>query len=499
MNELLARLADRVSTDPGSVVLETANETLTAFELHAAIRLFADTLKSVDVKRLGLLAENSPGWIIADLACQLADICLIPLPHFFSDTQLFNSMASAGVDTVLTDDPGRLHAIVPGHAEPFACGEQYRLTLNAVDNPKSRALPDGSRKITFTSGSTGAPRGVCLDNAQQLRVAHALAAAIGITRPRHLCLLPLSTLLENIGGVYVPLLTDGTIIAPPGVDVGLGGSTGLSIPKMLQALERHQPTSMIILPQMLVGLVAALEDGWKPPASLEFVAVGGGKVSSALIHLARNAGLPVYEGYGLSETASVTCLNRAGCDLPGSAGQPLAHVDVSIENDEIVVRGNTFLGYLDDQESWYPESVATGDLGHFDAQGFLYISGRKKNVLISSFGRNINPEWVESQLLSQPLLAQCFVFGDDRPWCIALLAPADPDCTDQEIQAWIDLANLDLPDYARIGAWYRLSERLTTEDGLMTDNGRPRRALIEQHYGPIIDSLYSRPLTVNAS
>ncbi len=499
MNELLARLMERVSTDPNSIAVEGTSETLTVLELNFAIQKFSDTLQTADIKCLGLLAENSPGWIIADLAAQLADICLVPLPHFFSDQQLSNCIEHAGVDAILTDDSIRISNFTSNELVPFGYGEKHHLLLNKITNPKTLALPNGTRKITFTSGSTGDPRGVCLDHAQQLRVAKALTTATQISGPRHLCLMPLSTLLENIGGVYAPLLTDGTVIVPAGADVGLGGSASLGILQMLNALEQYQPTSIILLPQMLVGLVAALEDGWVPPESLQFVAVGGGKVSPALILSARESGLPVYEGYGLSEAASVTCLNRPGCELPGSVGQPLEHIDIQIDDDEIMVHGNTFLGYLDDVSSWYPSFVATGDLGHIDEQGFLHISGRKKNILISSFGRNINPEWVESQLLSHPLLTQCYVFGDARPWCIALIAPSDPTHTNQEIQEWVDYVNASLPDYARVQTWHRLSVPLTAGDGLITDNGRPRRMMIEQHYAQIIESLYSNQLAANPS
>lgn len=491
MNELLARLSERAATNPDAVSVEGAHETLTAAGLLSGIHRFGESLQAVGIDRIGLLAQNSPAWIIADIACQYADICLVPLPHFFSDTQLLNTIERAGIDALLTDDPTRFEQIIPSYELSFDCGQAYGLTLNAITPPQRHALPDGTSKITFTSGSTGTPRGVCLDNAQQIRVAQALATAMPFTSPRHLCLLPLSTLLENIGGVYLPLLTDGTVTAPPGADVGLSGSAGLDIPKMLQALERRQPTSIILLPQMLVALVAAIDSGWTPPSSLEFVAVGGGKISPDLIHLARSAGLPVYEGYGLSETASVACLNLPGRDTPGSVGQPLEHVDIQIENGEIVVLGNSFLGYLDDPASWYPQSVATGDLGHLDEKGFLHINGRKKNILISSFGRNINPEWVESQLLGGSLLSQCVVFGDTKPWCGALLAPANADCSDQDIQAWIDRVNSGLPDYARVLAWHRLEAPLSISDGFLTDNGRPRRARIEHDYSAVIESFYS--------
>jgi long-chain acyl-CoA synthetase len=491
MNELLNRLADRAVTCPDAVAVESADEKLTASELLAEIYSFAESLKAANVRRLGLLAQNRPGWIIADLACQYADICLLPLPHFFSNDQLLSSIERAGVDALLTDESTRLAHVIDCREVSFDHGNARYLTLHKIADTAYPPIPEGTRKITFTSGSTGTPRGVCLDNAQQLRAALALDEAVHITNPRHLCLLSLSTLLENIAGVYYPLLADGTVIVPPGAETGLSGGSGLDILKMIRVVEMYQPASLILLPQMLVALVAAMEDGWIPPASLMFVATGGGKIAADLIHMARAGGLPVFEGYGLSETASVACLNRPDCDAPGSAGKPLAHVDVSIENAEIIVSGSSFLGYLDDAANWYGTSVATGDLGHLDEQGFLHISGRKKNVLISSFGRNISPEWVESHLLSHPLLTQCFIFGDARPWCVALLAPADQSCSDREIQEWVDQINFDLPHYARILNWHRLSKTLTAEDGLVTENGRPRRGPIENRYSHIIESLYS--------
>jgi long-chain acyl-CoA synthetase len=499
MNQLLIRLGDRAANCPDAVSVEGAQAKLTASGLLSGMHAFSACLEAAGVERIGLLAQNSPGWILADIAAQHAGVCLVPLPHFFSDIQLLHAIDCAGIDALITDDPLRIDRIVPGHELGFDCGQAYGLTLRAVAKAQSRNLPEGTTKITFTSGSTGAPRGVCLNNTQQLRVAMALAAATPGANHRHLCLLPLSTLLENIGGIYVPLLTDSTVTTLPGADIGFSSNTGLDIPKMLQALERHQPTSVILLPQMLVALVAAAQEGWVPPPSLEFIAVGGGFVSAELIGLARSAGLPVYEGYGLSETASVVSLNLPEHDIPGSVGRPLSHVDVEIEDGEVMIRGNSFLGYLDSPSSWYTQEVATGDLGYLDEKGFLYISGRKKNILISSFGRNISPEWVESEMLGGSLLSQCVVFGDTRPWCVALLAPTDPACSDDEIQAWIDRVNSGIPDYARVLGWHRLEEPLSVESGFLTDNGRPRRAQIEDAYGAVIDSFYSQSQRQNTA
>jgi long-subunit acyl-CoA synthetase (AMP-forming) len=487
MNPIEAALENRV---PDDIVLVDSVAALTAGQLLTHIDELRSMLARAGIDRLGLLAGNSAAWVAADLACQFADICLLPMPVFFADAQLRHSMQSAGINAVLTDDPQRVTAVAGIDRAPNDCGSWQGLTLLRFPNGPRSELPAGTQKITFTSGSTGTPRGVCLSVKQQLCVADALAKALQFQAPRHLCLLPLSTLLENVSGVYYPLLAGGTVVTPTDTDTGFSGSTGLDMLSMLRAFSRHQPTSIILLPQMLVGLVAALETGWKAPAELRFAAVGGAKVSPELIRCARDFGLPVYEGYGLSETASVACLNHPGKDLPGSVGSPLSHVQVGVEDGEIIIAGNTFLGYLNEPASWGKSQVATGDLGEQDAEGFVHLFGRRKNLLISSFGRNISPEWVESELLLYPEIAQCVVVGDARPYCTALIAAASPAIDNQRIGSLLKIVNQGLPDYARIQRWHRLREMLRHADGLFTENGRPRRMAIAEHFAATIDSMY---------
>jgi len=449
------------------------------------------TLTKAGIDRAGLLAGNSAAWVITDLACQVADICLLPLPTFFAGSQLLHSISSVGLDAIVTDDPERVIDLLGAKRVTTVAGFGFGLTLLQLSGYAHPSLPPRTRKITFTSGSTGTPRGVCLGIEQQLYVASALDQALQLGAPRHLCLLPLSTLLENVGGVYYPLLAGGTVVVPPERETGFSGTTGLNVIEMLHALERHQPTSIILLPQMLVGLVAALEEGWRAPDSLQFAAVGGAKVPVELLQRARDLGFPVYEGYGLSETASVACLNLPGSERIGSAGRALPHVDVRIDSGEVLISGNAFLGYVDEPDSWGANMIATGDLAELDADGYLHLRGRRKNLLISSLGRNISPEWVESELLSYPEIDQCIVVGDARPYCAALITPAEPGVDDHAIQALLDQANAKLPDYARIQRWHRLERTLSPADGLFTENGRPRRTAIARTFAPVIESLYS--------
>ena len=110
--------------------------------------------------------------------------------------------------------------------------------------------------------------------------------------------------------------------------------------------------------------------------------------------------------------------------------------------------------------------------------------------LLSAF---ISPEWVESELLAGPLLAQAVVVGDARPWCAALVYGTAASSSDADIGAWIQQVNQRLPDYARIVDWQRLSEPLSVESGLLTSNGRPRRHAIEAQYRSLIEELYASP------
>ncbi|MBL4761127.1 MAG: AMP-binding protein [Gammaproteobacteria bacterium] len=444
--------------------------------------------QSINAKVIALRAGNSIDWLVTDLACQELGLIFIPLPAFFTDDQIQQCLSSAGVDLLLSDQPISPQGFgVPDEAVEYSGKDRpwpfYAWKLTPCDAP---ILPEGTQKITFTSGSTGNPKGVCLSFDHQWQVAQSLADAIDIKCPKHLCLLPLSTLLENIAGVYTPLLSGGEVVVPSDDDRGLQGSSKLDAKVLLACISNVQPTTMILVPQLLMLLVQACMAGWQPPSTLKFVAVGGGKVSAQLIHKARSLGLPVFQGYGLSECGSVVALNTLAHDQLDSVGQVLPHCHVVVENNEVVVSDAVHLGYLGDPASWHPEKMPTGDIGSIKG-GVLYINGRSKNILISSFGRNISPEWVESVLLSTPLLTQCVVLGDERPYLIALVT-APKQFSDVDIERHVDVCNSKLPDYAKVGSWLRLSD---AEIQLyLTANGRPQREKMTQVFSDRINQLY---------
>jgi long-subunit acyl-CoA synthetase (AMP-forming) len=214
-------------------------------------------------------------------------------------------------------------------------------------------------------------------------------------------------------------------------------------------------------------------------------------VSAALITEARGLELPVYEGYGLAESASLVSLNTPKIDQAGSCGLPLPHVQVDIEHFEITIRGDSMLGYAGEPESWHQTRIYTGDLGYMDDWGFLHLTGRRNNLLLSSHGQIISPEWVESELLSAPVLAEAMVVGNSRPYCVALLAARNTDTSDRALDAAVAAANIRLPDYAQVKHWLRLETPFSDDAELILENGQLRRERIALKYRDQIEALYS--------
>ena len=135
---------------------------------------------------------------------------------------------------------------------------------------------------------------------------------------------------------------------------------------------------------------------------------------------------------------------------------------------------------------------ATGDLGYLDADGFLHVTGRRKNMFITSFGRNVSPEWIESELCDEPPIAQAAVFGEARPWNVAVIVPT-PTATPRQVAVAIDSVNGRLPDYARVGDYVLADEPFAPRNGQSTTNGRIRRPALWNCYRARLNALYDEP------
>ncbi|MAI61845.1 MAG: hypothetical protein CBB87_05020 [Micavibrio sp. TMED27] len=429
---------------PEKIALKDTVRSITYGDLNLEVDARIDALYDVDV--LAIALDNSVEWILWDLAAMKAGIPCVPLPPFFSEEQVYHSLHSSGVSHILSP-------------------EGLRETGTGVVG----LLTEGTAKVTYTSGTTGTPKGVCLSKNAMLNVAKNIVDVLGEEFVgKHVCTLPLGVLLENVAGVYAGLMAGCTLHLPS------LKSYGEHYAALYDVLKDRAANSVILVPEMLRTLMAQVVNKGPLP-TLKYIAVGGSKIDPSLIMQARAMGLPVYEGYGLSECASVVALNTPYDDRAGSAGKPLPHIKTRIIDGEIYIKNNGFLGYVGETA---PDTIHTGDLGDIDGDGFLSVTGRSKNVLITSYGRNISPEWVEAKLLAHADIAQAIVYGDGASELSALIVPAfaGANVKDAAISA-----NSTLPDYARIKD-FTFVPPFTLESGMLTGTGRPRRETILKHY-----------------
>jgi long-subunit acyl-CoA synthetase (AMP-forming) len=468
------------AADPGRVALLGVEGALTYGALVDAVGDAARVLEARGARVLASRLDNGPTWAVLDLACWHAGVVHVPLPAFFSDEQVAHVLAAAGVDTLAA--PGSA-----GGPDTLAIAGTV-LALRRLPNMPV-PIHRGTAKISFTSGSTGRPKGACLSGESLAAVAGGVAAALApLGIARHLSALPLPVLLENVAGLYAPLAAGATCVLAPLASVGLSGSSGFDAGVLQRAVERWLPDTAIVLPQMLRAWAAhrgarQAAPGAVPVLAPRFVAVGGAAVGAPTLLAARSTGLPAYEGYGLTEGGSVQTLNLPGADLPGSAGRALPHARVRVSAaGEIEIAGSPMLGYLGEAPrpagEWWP----TGDLGRLDDAGFVHLTGRLRNLLVTAFGRNVSPEWVETALQSQPAIGVAVVFGDGMPALSVVIWPSRSGLSRDAIDGAVRAANATLPDYARIHRWVAAALPFDTASGMATANGRPQREAIERHH-----------------
>jgi long-subunit acyl-CoA synthetase (AMP-forming) len=418
-------------------------------------------------QRIGLLGSNGTEWAVAQLAAWFAGKTVVPMPAFFSRLQLEHLLKDAGID----------HVVATHEAAGLAAALGLNVTLASAHATETLPEPsEGAGMIAYTSGSTGHPKGVHLGLEQIDWQARALAAAIGATSDdSYLSVLPLALVLETITAICVPLLVGArTHFATAVADsVGSGRPAGLS-----QAFDTWRPTTAVLVPQLLSAWIAELEaDGKQAPDSLRFVAVGGAPIPDALSARAWKGGIPVHEGYGLTECCSVVAVNRPGRRKAGTAGEPLPGLDIAIEDGEIVVRGPTVMqGYLHGAPATGP--WRTGDLGRLTRDGRLHVAGRKDTLIITASGRNISPEWVEAMVASDPRVAACVALGHGMDHVSVLLIPSllgeswlmeEPRA---HVLLWLEQVCIDAPSYAVPKDFVVCPAAQAKRLGLLTTNGR---------------------------
>jgi long-chain acyl-CoA synthetase len=253
---------------------------------------------------------------------------------------------------------------------------------------------------------------------------------------------------------------------------------------------------------------------------VRFAVSGGAALGERLGHFFRGAGITILEGYGLTETSAAAVVNRPDGNKIGTVGRPLPGVTVRIADDaEVLIKGpNFFAGYLHNDtataETFHDGWLLTGDLGELDDEGYLWVTGRKKELIVTAGGKNVAPAVLEDRLRAHPLISQCMVVGDGRPY-IACLVTLDEEALEAwkarrpklanattaelidspeltaEIQRAVDDANQAVSRAESIRRFRVLAVDFTEESGHLTPSLKVKRGVVAKDFASDIDALYS--------
>jgi long-subunit acyl-CoA synthetase (AMP-forming) len=377
-------------------------------------------------RTIGIVMRNATDWVIADLACLLHGFTSLPLPLGFSKYQAEHlAFECSGF---LVDDKG-LETLEKRWEISLKASQQIHVS-NALQTPIS--MPSGPAiiespdaewicKVIHTSGTTSKPKGVKQSLGGLSSVLHSLLDAVPATsQKRYLSVVPLSLLIEQVTAVYLPLLSGGTVYFLD-EHTPLIGETGFTATAILQQLFAVRASAVTVPPIMLDAFLDVAESNTASQLlsflrDQLYITAGGAPISSEKLQRLGDFGIQVYQGYGLSENGSVISVNTPTANKPGSVGKPLPHVQVRVTAEQRVEIQSTslFRGYswVDPSACSFTEDgwLRTGDIGTLDGDGFLFITGREKNIICLPNGRNVSPEQIELEFKEQSGVNDALLF-----------------------------------------------------------------------------------------
>ncbi|KPL16115.1 MAG: hypothetical protein AMJ92_13140 [candidate division Zixibacteria bacterium SM23_81] len=481
-----------------------------------------------------------------------------------------NAAPFAVIDTIREEIPGLAHTVVfdPSGLDAQRDFLRFSAMKGDIEKPIDQGFFDNLAQITrddpativYTSGTTGEPKGAVLSHENIVSNAFSAIRRFQISSEDvTLSYLPLCHMFERTCGYYTFLFAGGRIAYAKDMttiveDVQTIQPTILIavpriIEKVYQAVEKRVLESSLIRRRLVFGAIRTLNQyanrkykNLKRPLALrlkrsfydEVVASKFRKIAGGRLRLLVSGGAAldrriaktlyvlgfnIVEGYGLTETAPVVCCCAVEDNRLATVGKPLDGIEVTIgENDEILVRGpNVMRGYFNkpedtadaiDQEGWFH----TGDQGRFDASGNLIITGRIKELIVTSYGKNIAPVPIESMIVRSGYIEQAVLYGDGRKCITALIVPArdaiekyaqelnipvadyadllEHEAIEQLISRELERTTAELPSYARVKAFTMLPEGFTVDNYLLTPTLKLRRGKIMERYRREIDSMY---------
>jgi long-subunit acyl-CoA synthetase (AMP-forming) len=486
LEEHLRTAADRV------VIREMGGRVYTLSELRSDVERISTGLKSVfgqcEGRVFGIAMRSSYSWVATMLAIARVRGVLLPVPIEFSDDQIGSLLHKATAIFVSTPVIAkRIEAILPG-----------KLCLNPADSGmwsregalRAERIEAGICAIIHTSGTTSKPKGVKIRDAAVGILVRNVMARLPQEPLHYLSIVPMSLLIEQVLGVFIPLLSGGSLTVMP-VEISEYGARSGNARDYLQLIALANPNFLYLPPKILEEADALLDS--HPPDALfgsrrPHIITGGARIPLSVLESLERHGVQVYEAYGLSENSSIISLNYPQHRRIGSAGTLLDGIEPKFVDGELLVKTPTLCaGYYnaDDTSCELTHGyLHTGDLAEI-RDGYLYITGRKKHVIILSTARNISPEWVESVYKESPLIDDIIVLGEgrDEPAAVVLSSYSE-----DAVRADMSRLGHRLADFARVRRIHRVVDIAGFRERYYTVTGRPRRQLVEQD---LAESLYS--------
>jgi long-chain acyl-CoA synthetase len=527
-------------------------------------------------ERIGLMSRTRYEWTLIDYAIWAAGAVTVPVYETSSADQVEWILGDSGARAVFAETPAHAALIggardrLPGLREVWEIGGLAGITAGGTGvsdeqlaGQRAARGADDLATIIYTSGTTGRPKGCELTHRNLLAdvrnaVAGALPEVFEIDGGSTLLFLPLAHSFARI--IQVGCLESGAILGhwPDASTLAAGlpefrPTFLLAVPRVFEKVfnsAQQQAAASGIKRRIFAAAVDAAvawsrsQDDGGPGRGValrhglfdrlvyaklrdavggrvQYAVSGGAPLGERLGHFFRGVGLTVLEGYGLTETSAAAVVNKPSRNKIGTVGQPLPGVSLRIAGDgEILIKGpNVFAGYWQnkaataetlDGDGW----LATGDLGELDDEGFLRVTGRKKELIVTAGGKNVAPAVLEDRLRAHPLISQCLVVGDGRPFiaCLVTLDPealehwkkqhskpaaatiadlaADPDLT-ADIQGAVDEANQAVSRAESIRKFKILDVDFTEENDYLTPSLKVRRGVVVNDFAAEIEALYS--------
>ncbi len=552
-------------------------EPVTAGEVHRRVRALARGLIARGVRpgdRVALMSRTRLEWMVVDHAIVATGAVTVPIYETSSQEQVQWILSDSGAVLAVVETPematlvDRVAPVASTCRERFVIDEGGLDELAAagdgvddeeVDRRIAAITGDQLATIVYTSGTTGRPKGCMLTHANlRTNVVQNLET-----------IRPMLT-DDEVSLVFLPLAHALTkIIALVGLEWGVTLAFATDLAHLQEELPMVRPTMVIAVPRVFEkvyngaqhkaskeghgavfakaeevsvcwsrkhaeghrGLVTDVEHALLDRVvyrklhevfggRMRFAFSGGGPLGERLTHFFNGIGVQVFEGYGLTETSPTLTLNRSDAWRPGTVGRPLPGTTIRLAGDgEVLARGpQVFQGYwrneaataeVLDEEGWFH----TGDIGELDDEGYLRITGRKKELIVTAAGKNVAPAPLEDRLRAHALVSQAVVVGDQLPFVAAVLALDEEAVTEWAaerelshlslaelaaddallavLQEAVDDANRSVSKAESIRKFAVLPRDLTIADGELTPTLKVRRAVVAKAYGSVIEGLYA--------